>query len=147
MKSFISVTALAAVTGLAASTASASPTPSLTGLGNLPGGFGIFAFGVSGDGSTVVGRGTSASGPEAFLWTAGGGMERLWDVLLAQGINPAASGWSVLTQANGVSLDGNTIVGYGIRDGNQEAFIAVIPSPSAAALLGLGGVLAARRWR
>ena len=52
-------------------------------LGDLPGG-GFFsqAFGVSADGSTVVGGSNSQSsiGPEAFRWTAGGGMVGLGDL-------------------------------------------------------------------
>lgn len=49
------------------------------GLGDLPGG-NIFsqAAGVSADGSVVVGQSNSASGGEAFRWTAGGGMVGLW---------------------------------------------------------------------
>ena len=47
----------------------------MVGLGDLPGGsFDSCAYGVSGDGSLVVGNGSSASGGEAFRWTADGGM-------------------------------------------------------------------------
>ena len=103
----------------------------MVGLGDLPGGF--FdgeAFGVSGDGSVVVGQSNASGGlVEAFRWTSSGGMERLWDVLLARGVDPAASGWTRLSSANGVSLDGNTIVGDGFHNGSFEAFVAVIPQP------------------
>jgi hypothetical protein len=147
VKSFISVAALAAVTGvggLAVSTATAL-TPSLIALGDLPGGsFNSVANAVSGDGSTVVGFGSFASatqaGTQAFLWTAGGGMRSLWDVLLTQGVNPAASGWSELTEATGISLDGNTIVGSGRRNGNTEAFIARLVGPSGPTRCGLSDV-------
>src|SRR5688572_12041806 len=48
---------------------------SLTALGDLPGGtFSSQAFGISGDGSVVVGRGTAASGGEAYRWTSGDGI-------------------------------------------------------------------------
>jgi probable HAF family extracellular repeat protein len=98
-------------------------------LGDLPGGYVVSnAFGVSGNGSVIVGKSDSASGYEAFRWTAGSGMQRLWDVLLAQGVNPAAGGWSSLTAANAVSADGNTIVGTGTRNGNQEGFVAFVPN-------------------
>ena len=137
----------------------------MVGLGYLPGG-GIatdsIAFGVSGDGSVIVGRSSSASGGQAFrwtsdggmvglgngvaygvsgdgsvvvgvggsggafYWTADGGMRALRDVLLSHGVDPAADGWSSLG-ANGISADGSTIVGSGIRNGNTEAFVAVIP--------------------
>jgi uncharacterized membrane protein len=43
----------------------------MVGLGDLPGGeFFSHGAGVSADGSVVVGGGTSASGFEAFRWTA-----------------------------------------------------------------------------
>jgi hypothetical protein len=64
------------------------------------------------------------------------------------------TGWS-LDLANGVSADGNTIVGFG-RDpgGNNEAWIATLPAPGpipgagllsylALAILGLGSI----RWK
>jgi MYXO-CTERM domain-containing protein len=52
--------------------------------------------------------------------------------------------------ANGISADGNTIVGYGIRNGNTEAFVAVIPTvpepaAGALALLGVCSILLLRR--
>jgi hypothetical protein len=79
-------------------------------------------------------------------------MERLWDALLAAGVDPAADGWSRLEFAKAISADGNTIVGDGVRNGNQEAFVAVIPTmvpeptSGALALLGLGSILLLR-WR
>jgi probable HAF family extracellular repeat protein len=82
-----------------------------------------WTYGVSADGSVVVG----ASGSGAYRWTVGNGMQRLWDLLLAQGVDPAAGGWSSLDRATGVSADGNTIVGYGTRNGNIEAFRAFVP--------------------
>ncbi len=43
-----------------------------TGLGDLLGGnFNSIAFGISADGSTVVGRATTASGREAFIYDVG----------------------------------------------------------------------------
>jgi probable HAF family extracellular repeat protein len=93
----------------------------MVGLGILPGHVSSDARGVSGDGSVVVG----ISG-DAFRWTSDGGMERLWDVLVAHGVDPAADGWTSL-YASGISADGNTIVGNGTRNGNTEAFAAFIP--------------------
>jgi probable HAF family extracellular repeat protein len=123
-------------------------------LGDPPGGwFSLGARAVSADGSVVVGAGVPfATFPDesAIYWTADGGMRALWDVLLSQGVNPAADGWTSLGSAEDISADGNTIVGYGIRNGNTEAFVAVVPEPSA--LLALpalraAGLLRLRRRR
>jgi probable HAF family extracellular repeat protein len=120
----------------------------MQGLGDLPGsGFNSTARGVSGDGSTIVGYGVSASGYEAFRWTSGTGMQRLWDVLIAAGVNPADDGWTTLGGAYGISADGNTIVGFGVRNGNAEGFIAVIPEPGAIGALACAAVLMLRRGR
>jgi probable HAF family extracellular repeat protein len=104
----------------------------MVGLGILPGNVYSIARGVSGDGSVVVGYNSSENYGdyhyhEAFRWTSGGGMERLWDVLVDQGVDPAADGWTNLAVALGISADGRTIVGTGVRNGNAEAFAAVIP--------------------
>ena len=96
-------------------------------MGYLPdGGIDSEATGVSADGSVIVGYSFFAD-YEAFRWTSDGGMERLWDVLLAEGVDPAADGWERLLAAQDISADGNTIVGQGTRNGNIEAFVAVIP--------------------
>src|SRR5688500_1077074 len=104
----------------------------MVALGDLPGGdTQSFAQAVSGDGSVIVGWGSTLAGTEAFTWTQSGGLRRLWDVLLQNGINPAADGWTSLNEGLGLSLDGNTIVGYGERNGVGEAFVARLePAPS-----------------
>lgn len=86
---------------------------SFTPLGDLAGGgFSSIASGISADGSVVVGRGRSASGTEAFIWT-GGVMTGLGD--LAGGIFDSS--------ANGVSADGSVVVGQGTTASGSEAFI------------------------
>lgn len=72
------------------------------GLGDLPGGlFASYANSVSADGAVIVGRGTSASGSEAFRWTANGGMIGLGDL----------AGGAFSSVAHDVSNNGAVIVG------------------------------------
>jgi len=85
-------------------TIAAAEEPWFMGLGDLPGGeFFSMAFGVSADGSTVVGRGKSPSGIEAFRWTADDAMVGLGDL----------PGGDFLSEANAVSADGSVVVGAG----------------------------------
>ena len=71
-------------------------------LGDLEGGsFSSNAVDVSYDGSVVVGEATSASGKEAYRWTAETGMVVLdW----------IPGGW--YHEITGVSADGSAVVGY-----------------------------------
>ena len=74
------------------------PTPSqhFIGLGDLPGGIAnSMAYGVSADGTAVVGCGNSAAGTEAFRWTRVRGMEGLG-----------------FPEAFATSADGSMVVGY-----------------------------------
>jgi probable HAF family extracellular repeat protein len=82
------------------------------GLDDLAGGgFLSEPHSVSGDGSTVVGRSTSASGSEGFRWTAGSGMVGLGDL----------PGGTFSSDAVDVSYDGSVVVGYGLGAAGQEA--------------------------
>lgn len=91
-------------------------------LGDLAGGtFESYAWSVSDDGGVVVGRGTSSTGQEAFVWDRTNGMRSLKQVM--QELQQDLAGWS-LTQARGVSADGTVIVGEGIHNGNPEGWIA-----------------------
>ncbi len=82
--------------------ARAGTDASFQGLGDLAGGaFGSFAFAVSGNGLVVVGSSQSASGLEAFRWTAAGGMVGLGDL----------PGGEFLSGAGEVSFDGAVVVG------------------------------------
>ena len=75
----------------------------MVGLGDLAGGeLRSGAYGVSADGSVVVGLAAHrASGFEAFRWTSGGGMVGLGDL----------PGGSFSSDADGVSADGSVVVG------------------------------------
>lgn len=101
----------------------------MVGLGDLPGGsFNSLAFGVSADGSVVVGRSLTASGFEAFIWDETNGMQRLADVLTDAGLD--LTGWT-LEQATGVSADGKTLVGVGTNpSGDDEAWVASLQVPA-----------------
>ena len=70
-------------------------------LGTL--GTGASAYGVSEDGSVVVGMSDGPDGREAFRWTESGGMQGL-------GFLPAANN---LSRASDVSADGSVVVGSG----------------------------------
>ncbi len=64
------------------------------------------AFGISADGSIVVGSSyNSDSDVQAFRWTSGGGM-------VALAYLPGASPGGSQAQANAISADGSTIVGF-----------------------------------
>lgn len=83
----------------------------LVGLGDLPGNvYRSDAFGVSGDGSVVVGQGYSSSGLEAFRWTSAG-MIALGDL----------GGGDFKSVARDVSADGSVVVGYGSSSAGEEA--------------------------
>src|SRR5262249_38158112 len=95
--------------GLAQAVAAA---PMFVPLGDLAGGsFNSQAWGVSTDGSTAVGVGTTAAGQEAFRWTSGGGMVGL-------GFLPGHT----QSGANRVSADGSTVVGASRASSVEEAF-------------------------
>ena len=99
----------------------------LVELGDLPGGPNrTEAKALSADGSVVVGSSWSASGAEAFVWDVTNGMRSLRALLVDQhGLD--LTGWTLIS-ANGVSDDGQTIVGTGVNpDGHTEAWIATLP--------------------
>jgi len=95
--------------------APALATPSFNRLGSLSGGTGpSLAFGVSGDGSVIVGASEAPDGIFAFRWTEAGGMVSLGDF----------SGGSALSRASGVSGDGLTVAGTGtVSFGYDQAFL------------------------
>lgn len=86
----------------------------MVGLGALPGAtFGSEAFGISADGSVIVGRSDSAAGRQAFRWTAAGGMLGLGDL----------SGGTFESLARSISADGSVVVGQGQSAAGAEAFV------------------------
>jgi probable HAF family extracellular repeat protein len=120
----------------------------MSGLDELPGGvFQSEALAVSADGSVVVGRSEGPGGEEAFLWTEEDGIRSLKE-LLEQDFGLDLEGWE-LTRANGISDDGQVIVGLGRGPRRvNEAWIVELPEPSAAiGQLVAGGALVALAWR
>jgi probable HAF family extracellular repeat protein len=99
----------------------------ITSLGDLAGGsFGREAVAISADGSTVVGVATTASGPQAFRWTAQTGMVGLGDL-------PGGAFHSV---ARSVSADGSVVVGRATTAAGRQAFRWT----AAEGLVSLGGL-------
>jgi len=105
------------------------------GLGDLPGGSTYSkAFGVSADGSTVVGESKSTSGSnelEAFRWTALDGMQGLGDL----------SGGIFRSYAYGVSADGSVVVGTGssTASADGQAFRWTVDTGMTGLPVGSGG--------
>lgn len=114
-------------------------------LGSLEGGTFSTAYCVSGDGLSAGGFSDDASGElSATLWTASLGMVDLNVYLASLGVDMA--GWR-LTTTTGISADGRTLVGVGVFDGEERGWVATIPAPGTAGVLGLAGLLASRRRR
>jgi probable HAF family extracellular repeat protein len=89
-------------------------------LGTLPVAFDyMVSNAVNSDGSVIVGA-TVGVDNLAFLWSPSLGIVDLNVYLPTLGID--LTGWS-LADAGGVSADGLTIVGTGIHNGRQEAWI------------------------
>lgn len=84
-------------------------------LGVLPSGTSATAADTNADGSVIVGSCfVTGQGNRAFVWTPGTGMFDL-TTYLAERI-AGMEGW-VLSNAEGVSDDGSTVVGWGTRNG------------------------------
>ncbi len=88
------------------------------------------AWGMSADGSVVVGEAGVAGERVPAIWTQETGMRNLVDVLAELGLADAIDGWD-LEQATTISADGLTVVGSGFNPaGDEEAWIAYLGAPS-----------------
>jgi uncharacterized membrane protein len=95
----------------------------MVGLGYLPGYNSSNPIAVNADGSVVVGcSGLNGNCDQAFLWTAVDGMKSVQALLTAKG--GSTTGWT-LTSAQGVSADGQVVVGSGVDpNGRTQGWIA-----------------------
>ena len=93
----------------------------MVGLGTLGGGNSSFARSVDTDGAVVVGNGNGTGFPShAFRWTAPTGMRDLNTLLANAGVNMTGI---VLTNADGVSSNGQFIVGLGTFSSASRGYI------------------------
>ena len=101
-ESRLTTLALLAATALSIGAAAEASAAVFQGLGFLPSGTNSFTYGLSADGTTVVGSGDSTLGAdgEAYRWTQAGGMTGL-------GLLPSGA----VSVAYGVSADGSVVVG------------------------------------
>jgi probable HAF family extracellular repeat protein len=114
----------------------------MVGLGDLAGGdFESRALATNADGSIIVGYGVTEIGHEAFIWDAINGMRNLRELLINDyGLD--LTNWT-LSEATGISADGQQIVGFGFNPlNNTEAWhvdlsIAAVPEPASFVLMAL----------
>ncbi len=101
-------------------------------LGDLAGGgMDSRAFGVSGDGTIVVGESETDDVPvkilEAFVWKSGT-MYNLKTLLSSKGMGGPLTDWT-LTSAKAISADGRFIVGHGKNPASEdEGWIVELPA-------------------
>lgn len=132
------------VAGVSGSTATIWINGVSQSIGMLPGATLSIAYTLSDDGSLVGGYSFFGQDPVATLWSQALGMVDLNTYLPTLGID--LTGWE-LDYTRDISADGTTIVGDGLFNGEPRGWVVTIPTPGAAAVLGLGGLLAARRRR
>jgi formylglycine-generating enzyme required for sulfatase activity len=99
----------------------------MSSLGTLGDGIYSAASAVSEDGAVVVGRGIAGKSFGAFIWHSALGMVSLRDHLASLGAD--LTGWSNLITATGVSANGQYIVGNGIYNGAERAYVVNLGAP------------------
>ncbi|USN99871.1 MAG: hypothetical protein H6810_04190 [Phycisphaeraceae bacterium] len=108
------------------------------------------AAAINGDG-TLIGGGTWGVGPatwgNGFIWAEGVGTMTVGEYLDMQGVNYDETFHFAFVSS--ISEDGQWIAGWGNYAGpaDTQSFIIHIPTPGAASMLALGGLVATRRRR
>ena len=116
----------------------------ISDLGTLAGGSSAFINACTADGSTIFGDSNYAAGSsyKGFVWTVATGMVTLDTYLTNSGVD--LTGWTDLS-GPACSPNGKYVVGWGTYNGVSQCFLASVPAPGAAALLGAAGLLGRRR--
>jgi probable HAF family extracellular repeat protein len=101
---------------------------------------------VNGDGTVIGGSRGYGAIDEAFIWTRLDGVRSVSSILTNDyGLN--IDGWELST-VTGISDDGDVITGFGFDpQGQQQAWVAVVPAPSIATLLVAAGFVSQKRNR
>ncbi len=109
-----------------------TPQTGMVPLGDLQRGpFKSSGLGVSADGNTIVGYGTTLAGEEAMMWDLDNGMQSLRLILIRYGVDMLK--WTP-RRATAISGDGSTIVGFtDDPNGKTQAFRVVLPAAVVAA--------------
>jgi uncharacterized membrane protein len=107
-------------------------TDTLLELPPVPGQFRGAAVGISADGSIIVGNTGSTARP--YIWEMEHGSRELATVFTQElGLD---LGGFVLINVTGISDDGRTLAGLGRNaEGREQAWVAVIPSPTGVAIV------------
>lgn len=104
------------------------------------------AYTTSADGSVTIGLFASDTDRGVFVLDDQLGMRKL-ETILTNDFGVDLTGWRLIEPVD-VSADGRTIVGWGRNpEGSSEAWIAVIPEPQSAALVGAVSLAFVRRRR
>ena len=109
----------------------------MVGLGDLPGGsFYSHAYGVSGDGSVVVGYGYTRLGlPRRSAGRPAAGWSGCGTCCSPTASTPPPTGGRSSRQPRASAPTATRSSAHGIRNGNTEAFVASVPVPEPATWL------------
>jgi probable HAF family extracellular repeat protein len=122
----------------------------MTALGFLGAADGVFeskATAVSTDGSVVVGESKTATGKEAFVWTAESSEMRSLREILEEDLGIDLTGWT-LDKPPVMSADGGTMIALATNpDGDVEAFVTNIPEPVGGLYAGIAMLMWLNRRR